>query len=1766
MVGTGKAQELINKVIEMRFENNQFETATSETMKTLGRLESSCKNFDTAVTGLAGLGKAASGLSTVTFTGVASGIHTVVDGFSTMGTIGDTVLRNLTNRVTDFVMNFVGQAKHFTSSLLGMESVMGGFSEYEDKLGSIQTIKTNTAEKGSTLEDITKTLDELNHYADQTIYSFKEMTRNIGTFTAAGVSLEDSATAIKGISNLAAGVGSTPQQAANAMYQLSQALASGTVNLQDWNSVVNAGMGGQYFQNALKETARELAKAKGVAIKEFQGTFRESIAGNAKGAPWLTSEVLLETLKKFANDPSLMEAATRVKSFTQLIDTMKESVGSGWTETWEYLIGNLDEAGDFFTMISKGFDKIVGSASDSRNAMMKFWHDNGGRDQLIKALVAGFKNLSTATKPIRRAFTEAFPPIGKERLLGMTEGLLAFVSGLKLADPQLEFLRNASDRVFGGLKILLNMFKGVGRVAKIVGGKQIPEAFSFLISVAGKAEKAFYGFVSLLEHFLGIDLRIPTMDDFTKFGNLINDTLDKAKKKFADGKIAVSEFYSTLADGKVKEFVDKQAESFKEFVKALTLEGLKRKFVETKESAKAFLEQFNIHIPTLSDFWSLLDKVADSIWGLGEKFQNARTKVAEFFASVKLPESLTKKKGFWLGKGLSDETTEAADGVEEDLGRTKSAFDYLIGAIDFVFNVAGHIIARFMDIFRPVIDTALDGIAQIMNDTKDLSILDIMKIVTVFMTQNMYGAITQVMDSLGGLGETLSGIGESIGGMVEGAKGVFEGLQDTLGDFQKEVNSHALINIAVAVAILAGSVIALSMIDVDAGLNALFSISVLVGEMLGAMSLLSKIAVASGKLTINLGPIIVISLAAGILAFALAKLATLNINQLGVGLLGVTTLLAELVGVSIILGKYAKKFGKGSTSLIMMAFAVSKLASVVISLGDMDIDALLKGIGAVGALVLFLTAFAAVSAAGKGGIFAAGLGVLLLASGIKMLSGVIDALGGLDNERLIKGGAVLGILTAGIIAFSYALWAAPVAKLPVVGIGLIAVAAGMTAIATSAFLFSRFSWTSLGKAGAAIGGILLAVVGASWLVRPLKLIALAGALVIFGVALTELSISFKILASLGWEGLLVSLAALVGMFALMGGASVLLAPLIPTILALAGACALFGIGVGLLGAGAVLLGAGLTSIGAGLATSALSIGMGFSLFIAGLLEGAGEILHALSLLVTSLGEAFYAVGMALVEATVMLAGPIAGGIAVLIIVLFDTLTRYMDPLIDKCVNFIDKFLDRLLDDVLPSLGDWAWKLVAKVADLLLLAIEGLVGLIPGIGQIWREGIADVRKTVSDYWDDVIDERQAKRRNERKMRMIEEGLMDAAGNVNIAGAGGDTAQSYVDDFVKTLRDGRYDISDEAKGIQKTVGSVNQKAGGISGRSGGFDDVVNSAEKSVGKFSGSAGSFAKETSEVRNELEETQSAVSSVSEKIAVAQDVINGKFGNGDERRGALERAGYDPDEIQKYVNDLLSGGKETQRELDEIRSSLDETALEITDVDGKTESLSSELDTFGGGSAGLSGALKTFSNSLKHTGDDTGTFSGRIGDIFTSISEADEGASNYSETLEMFSSSMDRASDSSIDFTKSLDEVQKHLEDGGIKPLTDNNWLTQESLDSIYSFSPTITPILDLSDVNDGMYYLQNEFGNNPAFGMKQTWTPDVRNAEALLAMDKPNTDVNKIVDEIGFLRGDVVNMGEQMSKIRVFLDTGALVGEMSAPMDTALGQAQRRSMRSGRW
>ena len=380
------------RVVEMRFDNQHFERNVSTTMSTLDKLKQKL-NLTGASKGLENIDASA---KKVNMNGLGSAVEAVSAKFSALQVMGVTALANITNSA-------VNAGKSIVKSLT-IDPIKTGFEEYETKMGSIQTILANTEHQGTTLNDVTAALEKLNLYADKTIYNFQQMTRNIGTFTAAGVDLDTSVKSIQGIANLAAVSGSTSQQASTAMYQLSQALASGTVKLQDWNSVVNAGMGGKVFQNALIRTAAMLdGSANDVAAWQAKnvdafGSFRDSLTQGA----WMTTEVLTKTLEQFTmaaeegsdewNEfkKSLMadgyteaqaeeilkmantatDAATKVKTFTQLLDTLKESAQSGWAQTWELLIGDFEEAKAFFTELSDLFGGIIGKSSTRRNNLL----------------------------------------------------------------------------------------------------------------------------------------------------------------------------------------------------------------------------------------------------------------------------------------------------------------------------------------------------------------------------------------------------------------------------------------------------------------------------------------------------------------------------------------------------------------------------------------------------------------------------------------------------------------------------------------------------------------------------------------------------------------------------------------------------------------------------------------------------------------------------------------------------------------------------------------------------------------------------------------------------------------------------------------------------------------------------------------------------------------------------------------------------------------------------------------------------------------------------------------------------------------------------------------------------------------------------------------------------------------------------------------------------------------------------------------------------
>lgn len=372
------------RVVEMRFDNANFEKNVQTSMSTLDKLKKSL-NLSGASKGLENIGEAA---KKVRFDGMIEGIETVNARFSYL----QGAIQHQINNIVD---TCVGAGKKIVSALT-IDPVKSGFAEYETQINAVQTILANTQKEGTNVKIVNNALDELNRYADKTIYNFTEMTRNIGTFTAAGVKLDTSVSAIQGIANLAAISGSTSQQASTAMYQLSQAIASGTVKLMDWNSVVNAGMGGQVFQDALIRTSEHLQTGAKAAIAA-EGSFRESLSTG-----WLTTEVLTETLDQFSTAAESQqeyeaavkkfldqgytqeeakqmadmartagEAATKVKTFSQLIDTLKEALGSGWTESWRIIIGDFEEAKALWTSISDVISNFINKSSEARNALLK---------------------------------------------------------------------------------------------------------------------------------------------------------------------------------------------------------------------------------------------------------------------------------------------------------------------------------------------------------------------------------------------------------------------------------------------------------------------------------------------------------------------------------------------------------------------------------------------------------------------------------------------------------------------------------------------------------------------------------------------------------------------------------------------------------------------------------------------------------------------------------------------------------------------------------------------------------------------------------------------------------------------------------------------------------------------------------------------------------------------------------------------------------------------------------------------------------------------------------------------------------------------------------------------------------------------------------------------------------------------------------------------------------------------------------------------------
>lgn len=368
------SKQIEERVVEMRFDNSQFEKNASQTLSTLEKLKQSL-NLTGAAKGFEDIGAAA---KKIDMSGMANGVEAVGLKFNALYSIADQTLRNITTRVQN-------AAEQWVKSLT-IQPITTGFNEYELKMGSIQTIMAST---GESLATVNKYLNELNEYSDRTIYSFSDMTQNIGKFTNAGVKLEDAVLAIKGISNEAAVSGANANEASRAMYNFAQALSAGYVKLIDWKSIENANMATVEFKNYLLEAAA----AAGTLEKQTNGMYKV-LSTNAQGSTfdemidattyfndslnyqWMTTEALVSTLKAYADETTdigkkAYASAQDIKTFTQMMDTLKESAQSGWASTWEIIIGDFETAKKTWTTVGEVLGNIINDMSDARNSLIK---------------------------------------------------------------------------------------------------------------------------------------------------------------------------------------------------------------------------------------------------------------------------------------------------------------------------------------------------------------------------------------------------------------------------------------------------------------------------------------------------------------------------------------------------------------------------------------------------------------------------------------------------------------------------------------------------------------------------------------------------------------------------------------------------------------------------------------------------------------------------------------------------------------------------------------------------------------------------------------------------------------------------------------------------------------------------------------------------------------------------------------------------------------------------------------------------------------------------------------------------------------------------------------------------------------------------------------------------------------------------------------------------------------------------------------------------
>ena len=1008
------------KVVEMRFDNSQFERNVATSMSTIDKLKRSLK-FDGISKGIEDISDSA---NRIDFSGFSNAIDSVQMKFSALEVMAVTALANITNSAVNAGLKL---AKSLT-----IDPISTGWSKYNTKNQSVATMVA----QGYDIETVNSQLERLNWFTDETSYDFTQMVANIAKFTATGKDLDESVTAMEGIANWAALSGQNANTASHAMYQLSQAMGAGVMRLEDYKSIQNVSMDTDEF----RQKALDAAVALGTLKKNADGTY-SSLVGKANNftksqfatsltqGAWFTSDVMMSVFQDYSKAVDQIydyatekgitasqaikelngqidafslkgfKAAQEARTFEDAINSARDAVSSGWLNTFELIFGNAEQATSTWTDLAEIMYDIFAEPGNTRNELLSQWSELGGQKALIESLMGIVGQLKDMLDILGEAWSNVFPPMTAERLVEITENFRDFVQSISdFIQKHRDNLVSTFQGLFSVLRIIKDALKGVWTVVRSIidnSGSLVPTLLEFTGSLG--------------EMVTSLSKSIEEGNIFITIGEKIGGVLKWLTGLFSGASPHITNIFSAI--GKGAAFV-------------------------SKVLSKLF-SNIKVDVPKLINSLSL---ASISVF-LGKALSGIK-KPLQIFSDI---------KGSIVG---------VLDGVRDALSSWKTSID-----AKSLLNISisiGILAGSLMLISSIESDKLMKSVVAIGALMTELGLF--LKLFSGFgggikgfgsIAVAMVGISTSVL-ILASAMKTLSKIPEDdIGRSIAALVGVMAILTATARAFpQKKMLGVglAMVGVATAVVILAGAMKIFQTLqweDIAKGIVAIGGSLGVLALFLTAMNDNIKGAFA---LTIAAGALITLSLALKIFQTLQWEDIAKGIVAIG-GSLGVLALFLTAMNDNI----------KGAFALTIAAGALITLSLALKIFQTLQWEDIAKGIvaigGSLGVLALFLTAmnnnvkgaFALTIVAGS---------LIVLGTALKILSSIpftnmLVALGALAGTFLVLGlaGAILTPVIPTILGLAGALTLVGVAilafgaGLALTGAGLTAIAAGLTALA-----------------------------------------------------------------------------------------------------------------------------------------------------------------------------------------------------------------------------------------------------------------------------------------------------------------------------------------------------------------------------------------------------------------------------------------------------------------------------------------------------------------------------------------------------------------------------------------------------------------------------------------------------------------------------------------------------------------------------------------------